>query len=98
MFDKSSRYYNLETATYEAGGTTGESRLVRYKRRRFIPAPGDPAATIGHIVVEGDRPDMIAARYAGDPLLFWRVADANLARRPRELTDYPGVSIKIPLL
>lgn len=92
MFDKFSRYYSIETATY----TT--DREIRYKRRRFLPPQADPETMAGHIVVQGDRLDNIAARYAGDPLQFWRIADANLARRPRELTDRIAKPILIPIL
>lgn len=98
MFDKTSRYYSLETATLETAQADGTTRKIRYKRRRFLPKPGDPETTMGYIVAQGDRLDVITARYAGDPLQFWRIADANLAGRPRELTDEPGALVRIPVL
>jgi hypothetical protein len=98
MFDKSSRYYALDTAVYKTTRSDGSVREIRYKRRRFLPKPGDPSTMIGHIVVQGDRLDMIATRYAGDPLQFWRIADANLAARPSDLTDQVGATILIPIL
>jgi hypothetical protein len=98
MFDKNSRYYNLETATYRTTRPDGSLREIRYKRRRLLPAAGDPSTMIGHIVTQNDRPDLIAARLAGDPLQYWRIADSNLAARPRDLTDRVGNTILIPVL
>ncbi len=79
-FDPTSRYYPVETATYVTG-----DRTVRYKRRRII-APQDDLPTLAeHRVADDDRLDTIAARYAGDPTLFWRLCDANGVLRPAEL-------------
>jgi hypothetical protein len=52
-----------------------------------------------HVVTDGDRLDNVTARYLGDPELFWRVADANLAMQPEELTgpDRRGRRMRIPL-
>jgi hypothetical protein len=47
--------------------------------------------------VEGDRLDTIAAKYLGDPEQFWRIADANGAMRPEELTDAIGDKLHITL-
>jgi nucleoid-associated protein YgaU len=44
-----------------------------------------------------DRLDLIAARTLGDPLLFWRIADANLALDPFDLVE-PGRALTVPLL
>ncbi len=49
-----------------------------------------------HAVQQGDRIDVIAARYLGDPLLYWRIADANLAVRPDDPLVQGG-SVDIPL-
>ena len=40
----------------------------------------------------------LAQRTLGEPLLYWRVADANAVTDPFELTDTPGVSVTIPSL
>jgi len=45
MFDQSSRYYHLETATY----TTMEGRKVAYKRRRFLPR-GENMPLLGEVI------------------------------------------------
>jgi hypothetical protein len=44
-----------------------------------------------------DRPDLIAATYLGDALLYWRIADHNAVVDPNELTDTLGRRIAIPL-
>lgn len=91
-FDASSRYVEIEIATRAAAGGTE----TRYLRRRFIPRPSAPE--IGaHYVAEGDRIDRIAAVTLGDPLLWWRIADANRAADPAELTDRIGRRLKIAI-
>jgi hypothetical protein len=97
MFDASSRYVSLETAITNVAGPDGETRPVRYVRRRFIPQPGDTTTLVEHTVTQGERLDLIAARYLGDPLQFWRVADSNNAMRPEELTEEPGTTLRIGL-
>lgn len=74
----------------------GEPGVV-YVRRRFIPAPGALAIAGRHVVTSADRPDTLAAKYFGDPLLYWRIADANAAVDPNELTDTLGRRLDIPL-
>lgn len=93
MFEQSSRYYNLETATH----TTIDGRTLAYKRRRFLPR-GENMPLLGEIVVaQGDRLDLMAARTLGDPLHFWRICDANNAMNPPDLTEEPGVTLRIPV-
>jgi len=70
---------------------------VRYRARRLVPQP-DRLATLGeHVVVEGDRLDLLAARYLGDPELWWRIADANVCDDPDELTQVVGRRLRIAL-
>ena len=38
-----------------------------------------------------------SARYLGDPELFWRLCDANVAMRPAELTETIGRRLHITL-
>jgi len=49
------------------------------------------------LVTSGERPDSLAARYLADPLLYWRIADANAVVDPNELTDTIGRRVDIPL-
>jgi hypothetical protein len=82
-FQPTSRYYSIETATYE----TDDGSLVRYLLRRFLP-PLDRFTPIQeHLVTEGDRLDNITARYLGDPEQFWRICDANPILKPAELEE-----------
>jgi hypothetical protein len=88
-----SRYAATETATH----TLPDGREVVYLRRRFVPSPENFALLQEHFVVEGDRLDVLTARYLGDPEQFWRVCDANRALRPDDLTAAAGSVIRITL-
>jgi hypothetical protein len=93
MFEPTSRYAPLETATF----TTPDGREVAYVRRRFVP-PGRALPLLAEVTVDdGDRLDLVAARTLGDPEQFWRVCDANDALRPDELTEDAGRRLRVPL-
>ena len=92
-FPDNSRYRGIATATCK--NVTGES--VVYLRRRFLPDPATLAPMGSHAVVQGDRLDLIASRYLGDAVLFWRVADANGAFAPEELMDEVGRRLRLAL-
>ena len=63
--------------------------------RRTVPLP-ERLGTLGeHEVVEGDRLDLIAARWYGDPELWWRIVDANPCGHPDELTATIGRRLRI---
>jgi hypothetical protein len=93
MFGPTSRYFPLETATL----TLSDGRTVAYVRRRFLPAPESLAVLAEHSVIQGDRLDNVTARYLGDPEQFWRVADANCAMQPEELTAEVGRRLRVPV-
>ncbi|MER6161672.1 tail protein X [Streptomyces sp. NPDC001868] len=71
------RYDGAGVAVATVRDADGTERQVRYLRqdRPAAPAPGRPLAT--HLVIAGDRLDTVTARYLGDPLAYWWVADAN---------------------
>jgi hypothetical protein len=96
-FPANSRYYASKTLTH----VTPAGETVAYLARRIVPQPGPPNfATVAlHTVRQGDRLDLIAAKYLGDPLMFWLLCDANGAIDPRELVADPGsvLSITTPL-
>ena len=96
MFDPSSRYYNLETATLTVSHTEAPGREIRYVRRRFIPRSENAITLVEHTFTEGDRLDNITARYLGDPTQFWRICDANNVLQPEELEKI-GRTLKISL-
>lgn len=92
-YSPTSRYYLTETAVFE----TADGRQIIYLRRRFLPAQERFALLQEHTVKQGERLDQITAQYLGDPEQFWRVADANAAMRPEELTEEIGRRLRITL-
>lgn len=94
-FPADSRYYRSGTLQY----TASDGRTITYLERRFVPKPGAPnfATVAQHTVKQGDRLDLIAAKYIGDPLLFWLVCDANGAIRPDDLVATPGTVLNITM-
>jgi hypothetical protein len=95
-FEPTSRYAGVETATRTVVDADGTERVLRYQRRRIIPPQDDLPTLAEHRVTEGDRLDVITARYAGDPTLFWRLCDANAVLRPEEL-EVVGRIIRIAM-
>ncbi|MBP6237639.1 MAG: hypothetical protein KA536_15925 [Saprospiraceae bacterium] len=92
-FAPTSRYYGLEISIH----TEENGDKKPYIKRRFI-AQSDAFQVISeHKVQEGDRLDNISYKHLGDPELFWRICDANVALHPLELTDEIGKYIKITL-
>ncbi len=96
-FPADSRYYGSSTLTYVT--PTGQS--ITYLVRRIVPQPGAPnfATVAKHVVRQGDRLDLIAAKYLADPLIFWLICDANGAVTPDDLVETPGriLNITTPL-
>jgi hypothetical protein len=93
MFEPTSRYYALETATL----TAPDGRIIAYKRRRFLPQGESMPLLVEVTVTQGDRLDLITARTLGDPEQFWRVCDANNAMNPFDLTAEPGRTLRVPV-
>jgi hypothetical protein len=90
---QSSRYYGDAIETF----TRPDGTDVVYLQRRIIPQPEIYTALQDYVVVEGDRLDNLAAKYLGDPLLFWMICDANAEIDPDQLTEQAGRTIKIPV-
>ena len=92
-FPTDSRYHGSSTLTYKT--PTGET--IAYLARRIVPQPGAPnfATVAQHIVRQGDRLDLIAAKYLADPLIFWLICDANGAIDPNDLVDTAGRVLNI---
>jgi hypothetical protein len=71
MFASNSRYVKL--TTYPV--TLPDGRVVTATR---LPQPPAQLALAGyHTRAQGDRLDLIAARYLQDATLFWKLCDAN---------------------
>jgi hypothetical protein len=94
-FPPDSRYYGSGTLSY----TGPDGQTITYLARRFVPQPGAPnfATVAQHTVRQGDRLDLIAAKYLGDPLMFWLICDANGAIQPDQLTETPGTVLNITM-
>jgi hypothetical protein len=94
-FPTDSRYYGSGTLTY----TAPDGTQTTYLARRFVPQAGAPNyVTVGQYSVQaGDRLDMIAAKYLGDPLMFWLICDANGAMDPDDLVATPGSVLSITM-
>ncbi len=84
-----SRYANVGVAEVTVPDGAGGQRTVRYLLRRRLLDPSVVPPVAHHRVDAADRLDLVAARYLGDPLAAWQVADVNLALDPDELTA-PG--------
>ena len=93
MFAPNSRYQNVATTTY----TTPAGKAIVYLERRFIPPPDQFATIATYTVKQGDRIDNVSAQVFGDPELYWRICDANLALRPADLTATLGASLRVTL-
>jgi hypothetical protein len=98
MFDSTSRYYNVNTATLNVVESDGTLRQLKYVQRRIIPPLDNSLTIVQHTVTQGERLDNITAIYLGDPLQFWRLSDSNNVLRPTELTETAGrvIDIVIP--
>jgi hypothetical protein len=92
-FPASSRY----AATPTARLVRPDGREVVYLRRRLVPGAERFALQREHVVVAGDRLDVLAALYFGDAELFWRLCDANGALRPADLLAPIGRRLRITL-
>lgn len=93
MFDVTSRYYSLNTLTWN----TADGRVISYVSRRFLPQGDTLPLLVEVAVTQGDRLDLIATRTIGDPGQFWRICDANNAMNPFDLTGELGTILRVPL-
>ena len=92
------------SATYVAGDgsvqatwVAADGNVIPYLKRRLLPQ-GDELAEMSVVTVTpGQRLDLLSARQQGDPLQFWRIADANNAMNPFDLTAIPGRRLRIPM-
>jgi len=87
--DVSSRHKAL--ATYSRTVEPGGPEVVLYQPRVAPPS----VQALVHRVKPGDRLDLIAQRYYGDPFQYWRIVDANQGFAPDELLE-PGTTLVIP--
>jgi len=93
MFDANSRYAAQPVATWI--DEQGRSRVYVTLREVPAPIPAQPSDR-RHEVTNHDRVDRIAWQEIGDPQQFWRIADANGALHPDELTATEGRRLLVP--
>jgi hypothetical protein len=94
-FPTNSRYYGFKVQQY----TAPNGDVIPYLARRIVPQASAPNyATINQYTVQkGDRLDLIAAQFLGDPLMAWLVCDANGAMDPHDLVATPGRVLAITM-
>ena len=86
MFAPDSRYTGLATYTV----TLPDGRTVPATR---LPLPRNLPPVGFHPKVQGDRLDLLAARYLNDATWFWKLCDANNAPAPDALVARPLIGI-----
>jgi hypothetical protein len=91
-YPRDSRYHDAEIGVH----TTPDGTEVRYTKRRLLPPLGAQETDVHHVGA-GERPDLLAQRFFGNPGQWWQIADANPVLDPQELTAEPGRAIDIPL-
>jgi hypothetical protein len=86
MFDEKSRYVKAETYVV----TDHRDRLVQ-----VVATPPPPAQTLLgiHLLKQGERLDLLAAKYLNDPAGFWRIAEQNQRMLPESLTEAREIEI-----
>jgi hypothetical protein len=92
-YPPNSRYHGVPVTRF----LMPNGEIVSYLRRRFVPRPELFALVQEHRVAQGERPDTLAAKYLGDPELYYRLCDANRVLAPKELVEEIGRGVRITL-
>jgi hypothetical protein len=88
MFDSKSRYAKAET--YVVKDARGRTVTV------VAPPPPPDQVLLGiHLLKQGERLDLLAARYLNDPTGFWRIAEENNVMLPEALTEAREIEIPV---
>jgi len=88
MFFPGSRYQNQPT--YQVTLRDGSVATAV-----ALPLPAAAPLVGFHKRRQGDRLDLIANHYLGDPTAFWRVANANNAMVPDALATHALIGIPV---
>jgi hypothetical protein len=88
MFDPKSRYAKAETY------------VVTDSRRRDVtvvaPPPPPEQLLLGiHLLKQGERLDLLAAKYLSDAAGYWRIAEQNDVMLPEALTEAREIEIPV---
>ena len=92
-YPPNSRYFGLPARSR----TLADGRTATYLVPRILPDPAAMTLLTTHVVRPLDRTDTLAAQYFADPLVNWRIADANGRGIPEELTATPGRRLRIAI-
>jgi hypothetical protein len=88
MFDPNSRYAKAEI--YVVTDSRGRQVAV------IAPFPPPNQALLGiHLLRQGERLDLLAAKYLNDPAGFWRITEQNNVMLPEALTEKREIEIPI---
>ena len=88
MFDPKSRYGKAETGEVK----DKRGRLVKI----VVPPPPPEQLLLGlHLLKQGERLDLLAARYLNDPAGYWRIAEQNEVMLPEALTEAREIEIPV---
>jgi hypothetical protein len=93
MIAADSRYASSPQLTYKSA----DGVEVIYLAPRVLPFPENFTPVVSHRVTDSDRLDLLAWKNLGNPLLSWRIADANRAMHPGALPGEPGSLLVIPV-
>ena len=88
MFSPGSRYE--KTGVYTV--TTKSGQMVRVTR---LPLVSTVPLRGFHPRKQGQRLDLIAAKYLADPTAFWRLCDANRAMVPDALSVHELIGVPV---
>ncbi len=86
MFDAKSRY--IKADTYIVQDRRGKSVTVTTP-----PAPPEALLLGIHLLKQGERLDLLAAKYLSDPAGYWRIAEHNDVMLPEALTEAREIEI-----
>jgi hypothetical protein len=89
-----SRYASSPVLVYRAG----DGQTVKYLAPRILPFGWTVASayTTAVQLTEVNRLDRVATRTLRNPLLAWRICDANDAMDPFALCQQPGELLQLP--
>lgn len=88
MFDAKSRYAKAET--YVVTDARGRQVTV------VAPPPPLDQLQLGiHLQQQGERLDLLAAKYVQDPAGYWRIAEQNEVLLPEALTEQREIEIPV---
>ena len=93
MIAADSRYASAPQLTH----TSADGVESIYLAPRILPVPEGFTPVVSHRVTDSDRLDLLAWKNLGNPLLSWRIADANRAVHPGALPGEPGDILVIPV-